>query len=179
MKAVICAAGDGERLRPFTSDRPKCLVKIGDKTILEYMLDNLLSCGIKETVIIAGYNSQKFDEMMGKRYKNCRIKYYVNKDYAKTDNMYSLWMARKEISDGVILMNSDLVFDTGVLKRLVQSNFKDALAVDKNAKFEQGSMRVKSVNGKLVGMIRNLKKNNGRAVGIYKFSAEGAKKYYE
>ncbi|MFH1711538.1 MAG: phosphocholine cytidylyltransferase family protein [Nanoarchaeota archaeon] len=179
MKAIICAAGQGKRLRPLTDDRPKPLIKVGEKTILEYMLDNISECGIKEAVLILGYESQKVIEKIGAEHNGCRIKYYTNPEYSTTDNMFSLWQARKDIDQGIIFFNADIIFHKGILETLVDSSFLNAVAVDDRIALIDDSMKVSVVYGKITAISKKLKNANGWAVGIYKFSPEGAKQYYE
>lgn len=179
MKAIICAAGQGKRLRPYTNEVPKCLVKVSGKRILEYMLDNISSCGIKEAVIVIGYKAEKFRKIMGTRYKGCAIKYYVNKDYDKTDNMYSLWMAKDEIDEGYVFFNADILFNASILKNLIEEPHPDCIVVDGNAKLQATSMKVKVERNKIAEIGRSLKGGNAMAIGIYKYSPEGAKKYFK
>ena len=179
MKAIICTAGEGKRLRPLTKDRPKSLIKVGDKTILEYMLDNISECGIKEVILIVGYNADVVRDKIGEKYKNCKIKYYVNIDYSKTDNMFSLWMARSEIEDGIIFFNADIIFHINILKELLNSPYPNAIAVDDKIEIVDDSMKVKIEEGKVKAISKKVTGANGWAMGIYKFSSEGAKNYYK
>ena len=150
MKAIICAAGQGRRLRPLTDTVPKCLLKIGKKRILEYLLDSLSDCGIKDVVIVIGYKSQEFMKIVGNKHKNCRIKYYINKDYEITDNMYSLWMAKDEIKDGFIFFNADLIFNVDLLKKLIEDNHQNCVVVDNKIKLQESAMKVKILKDRLI-----------------------------
>ena len=179
MKAILCAAGQGSRLRPFTDNIPKPLVKIGEKTILEYVLNNISRCGITEVVVLVGYNSDKVKKTIGFNYKDCNIKYYVNEDYKNTENMDTLWLARKEVNEGFILLNADVLFHAELLKRLLNCPYPNVIVVDDRIKIDEHSMKVRIENEKLVAIGRNLKNSNGRAIGMYKFSIEGGKKYFK
>ena len=178
MKAIICAAGQGRRLRPYTNNISKCLLKIGRKRILEYLLDNISECGIKEAVIVIGYKAEEFMKIVGTKHKNCKIKYCINKDYEKNDNMYSLWMAKDEIEDGFIFFNADVMFNVGILRKLIDNPYPNCIVVDDNSKLEDSAMKVKILDNKLVEISRNLKDGNARAIGIYKYSPAGAKIYF-
>ena len=179
MKALICMAGEGKRLRPLTNKYPKALITVGEKTILEYMLDNISECGIKEVILIIGYKADVVKNKFGTQYKNCKIKYYTNEDYYKTDNMFSLWMARDEIKDGIIFFNADIIFSKGILQEVVDSKYENGIAVDDQIELIDDSMKVKTVDGKVKAISKKAQDGNGWAMGIYKFSAEGAKKYYK
>ena len=178
MKAIICAAGRGRRLGNYTENVPKCLIRIGSKRIIEYALDSLSACGISEVVIVVGYRSNKFKRIIGARHKKCRIKYLINKKYDKTDNMYSLWEARGEINDGFIFLNADILFNMDILKNLISAAYSDAAVIDDKIKLEKSAMKVKVAGDRIVRIGRNLKDGNARAIGIYKYSPEGARKYF-
>jgi len=179
MKALICTAGEGKRLRPLTNDKPKSLIGVGGKTILEHMLDNLSMAGINEVILIVGYNAESVMEKIGSQYKNCKIKYYINKDYNKTDNMFSLWMARQDIEEGIIFLNADVIFNFQILKILLSSPHPNAVAVDEKIQIGEDSMKVKIIDGKVKQISKKVEKGDAWAIGIYKLSPDGAKKYYQ
>ena len=179
MKVIICAAGQGRRLMPYTKRIPKCLVRIGRKRILEYALDNLSACGIRDVVIVIGYKADIFRKIIGKRYKSCRIIYCVNKNYDKTDNMYSLWEARDYINDGFVFLNADILFNIKILQILLASPYPDVAVVDDKIKLEKSAMKLKIKKGIITKIGRNLSDGNARAIGIYKYSPEGAKQYFK
>ena len=76
-QAVICAAGEGSRLRPLTDHCPKPLIKVGNKTILEYQLDNISALGIKEVIIVVGYKAETIIKKIGDQYKGCQYRFYL------------------------------------------------------------------------------------------------------
>lgn len=178
MKALICTAGEGKRLRPLTEDKPKSLIQVGEKTILEYMLDNISNAGIKEVILIVGYEAEKVMEKIGNTYKNCRIRYYVNSDYATTDNMFSLWMARNEIERGIIFFNADIIFHPKILNNLLKGP-ENAIAVDDTIILEEDSMKVRVIDKKVKSISKKVENGSACAIGIYKFSPEGSKDYYK
>ena len=179
MKAIISAAGSGRRLRPLTNDLPKSLIEIKGKPILKYALENLSKCGVKDVIIIVGYHADKVKKTLGNQYKDCKIHYYTNNDYDKTDNMYSLWMARNEIDNVFIFLNADILFDPRLLKNLLNNPSPDALIVENNIELEKDSMKVKVIDNKLKAISRTMKDGNGRALGMYKFSPKAAKIYFD
>lgn len=178
MRAIITAAGQGKRLLPYTKDRPKSLVNLGGKPIIEYTLDNLSACGIKEVVIVIGYCAEKYKEIIGAKYKNCKIIYVKNKNYATTDNMASLWMARDYIDEGYIFINADVLFEKELLAKLITEPHPDVCVVDDTIKLSPTAMKLKVVNGKIAAIGRDLTGGNARAIGMYKYSPEGAKAYF-
>jgi len=182
MKAIICAAGQGKRLRPLTEDKPKCLVKLNGLTIIEHHLNKLVENGIQEVIIVIGYKGNLIQEKIGNQYKGARIKYFSNEIYDRTDNMYSLWTAREEINDDIIFTNADTIVHSFLIKQLLNSEHENCFLADEgDAMFEGDAMRVTLREGKLTDIKKNIPDQDTHclAIGFYKFSAQGAKKYYE
>ena len=75
MIAIICAAGSGKRLRPLTLNRPKPLIKVGTKTILEHMVDNMVDLGINKIKVVVGYKKEKVIKTLGQKERQCDIDY--------------------------------------------------------------------------------------------------------
>lgn len=179
LKAIICLAGQGKRLRPLTDTKPKGLVQVGEKTILEYMLDAISASGITEVIIVVGYKKETVIEKIGSTYKHCNITYIDNPDYLTTDNLYSLWLARNDIDDGMIFFNGDIIFHPDMLKRIIDSPHKASLIVDEEVPLVDDSMKVHLEDGMLREIGKNIESDaHGWAMGIYKFSQESADLYF-
>ena len=131
MHAVILAAGRGERLRPLTDTTPKCLTLVGGKPILEYELDALEAAGIKECTIVVGYRASQIIEHFGPNFKHLTLNYVRNPDYATTNNLYSLWLARDCLQSRTILIEGDLLFCSELIAKLVNAHATDIAVVDK------------------------------------------------
>jgi 2-aminoethylphosphonate-pyruvate transaminase len=129
MKAVILAAGMGKRLRPVTEKLPKALIRINDRTLLEYSLDILNSFDIEEVIIVVGYYSELIQEKIGDNYKSSRITYVKNEKYDKTGSMYSLSRAENLIKEDILLLESDLLYEPRAVKTLLDSKFEDVILV--------------------------------------------------
>ena len=93
MIAVILAAGMSRRLRPLTDTMPKCLLKIGNKSLLQRSVDALISCGINEFVVVTGYRSRMITDFLKDNYPDKIFHFVDNADYDTTNNIYSLWLA--------------------------------------------------------------------------------------
>jgi NDP-sugar pyrophosphorylase family protein len=87
MKAVILAAGIASRLRPLTNDRPKCLLEIGGKCLLQRSFDGLIQNGITEFVVVTGYLHEQIEAFLNNRYQEVSITYIYNEQYASTNNI--------------------------------------------------------------------------------------------
>lgn len=131
MKAVILAAGMASRLRPLTSSTPKCLLKVGERTLLQRSMDALVREGIREFVIVTGYLHEQVEAFVSRTYgEDISVRFIHNKDYETTNNIYSLWLARPE-ADGedILLLDSDLLYDGDIVKRVLADKHENVLTL--------------------------------------------------
>jgi len=130
VKGVILAAGTASRLRPLTDALPKCLLPLGNGTLLGRTLDNLEAVGLSDIVIVTGYLEDKIKDHVRERHPRIRPTFITNSVYASTNNIYSLWLAREEIvRAGMLLLDSDILFDSRILETLLRSGHPDVLAL--------------------------------------------------
>jgi len=122
MKAIIVAAGPSSRLMPTTNDKPKCMLQIGDKTIMQRQLEVVRQCGMDDIVVVRGYKKEMIN------YPG--IRYYENTDYESNNILRSLFYAENEMGDGFIFSYSDIIFEQGILEKLLQSGADISLVVD-------------------------------------------------
>jgi len=137
MKAVILASGEGKRLRPLTNSTPKILVQLGEKTILDHEIENLKSAGIKKILITTGPFEDKVIDHVNGKYPDLKTEFVRNPEYKTTNAIYSLWLAGNKISEDVILMHGDMVFDPALLMRLLESPEKNCVLVNRKLKPEK------------------------------------------
>lgn len=172
MKSIILAAGIGRRLLPLTEDKPKCLLKVGSKSILEYQLQNLAKCKIQEIVIVTGHGLAEVKDA-------CKtdVVFIHNEYYASTNNIYSLWLAKDQAKEGFILLNGDVFFHEKILKNLIASKYSDCLAIDNYKELGEEEMKVKINSGILYEINKTMppSKSDGEYIGLAKFSSEGSK----
>jgi phosphoenolpyruvate phosphomutase len=121
-KALIIAAGLGSRLKKHTENLPKCMLDFGGKTLLQRQLDSYKRNGIKDISLIRGYKKEKIN------YKG--IKYFENKDYKNNNILNSIFYAEKFISGNIIISYSDILFDSSVVERTLNSNHDISVVVD-------------------------------------------------
>ena len=131
MKAVILAAGMASRLRPLTSNTPKCLLKVGERTLLQRSMDALIEAGIREFVIVTGYLHEQIEAFVRQTYgDSISICFIHNKDYETTNNIYSLWLARPEAEgQEVLLLDSDLLYDPKIVERVLTDQHENVLTL--------------------------------------------------
>jgi len=180
MKAIILAAGIGSRLFPHTKDIPKCLLTVGSMSILEHQINALKENSIKDIVIVVGHKSEKIEEFVNsnKKFEDLNIKIIKNKNYKTTNSSYSLWLTKGEIKDGFIYLNSDLIFDSALLKKLMESNYEDCIIINKKINPANDMFKVRMKQDKIFHLNKEMEEEDisGEAVGPARFSQEGASK---
>jgi choline kinase len=173
MQAIILAAGIAKRLRPLTDSTPKCLLKVGGKTILEMTLNNLLKSGINEFVMVTGYRENMIKDFIGSNFPNLKITYLTNPDYENNNNSYSLWMTRNYIKRDCILLDSDILFDYRIISKLLAFSHTDCLAVKTGLDLgdEEIKVIIDSSNKILhIGKLLRPAESYGESIGIERFS---------
>ncbi len=178
MKAIIVAAGPGSRLMPITDERPKCLLEIGGKTILERALEALKENGVEDIVVVRGYKGHLIN------YPD--ITYCHNPEFRKNNILRSLFYADDEMNDDFIFSYSDIVYSREVVARLIGSEADISLIVDVNWQqtykgrdqhpISEAEL-VKVENGKVVKIGKEVVKPeeaHGEFIGLAKFTKSAA-----
>jgi histidinol-phosphate/aromatic aminotransferase/cobyric acid decarboxylase-like protein/choline kinase len=142
MIAVILAAGSGQRMRPLTQSTHKTLLPVGTETVLARIILSLLELEIQEIAVVTGYRANDVRTHLETRFPDLPIHYIHNADYLKTNNLVSLHLALEsiKIDSDLILIESDLVFDISVLRRLVSSPHPNVALVDRYAPGMDGTV---------------------------------------
>jgi len=149
MKALILASGIGKRMKPLTNRIPKCLVKVGEKTILGRIVDSLFENGINRIVITTGYLEDKIREFIEKNYPKQKFQLSFNPQYKTTNYIYSMWQARRFLeNEDVLYLHGDLFYDSALLKKILNFSCSGALInrgfaskKDLNALIEDGLIK--------------------------------------
>ena len=185
MQALILAAGMGNRLGRYTADNTKCMLPINGKTLIERALDSLDSSGIQKCVIVTGYKKENLMGFIGNKYKNISIEYVVNDIYNKTNNIYSLYLARDYLAkDDTILLESDIIFDGNIISQMIESEYTTIAAVAHFESWMDGTVaRIDDDNNIVAFIPKKLfnfdeKDSCYKTVNIYKFSRRFSQKTY-
>ena len=178
MKAVILAAGEGTRLRPYTLDRPKCLVEVDGISLLDRQLAVLASEAIHPIVLIGGYRG----EMLKRPGIECR----TNPRYAETNMVWTLFCAEDDLEGDVLLCYGDIVYSRAILRAILSSKADIAVAIDLDwesywrARNEDPLADAETLKLASDGQIleigqkpKSLKEIQGQYMGLMKFSAKG------
>ncbi|MBQ6191677.1 MAG: phosphocholine cytidylyltransferase family protein [Bacteroidaceae bacterium] len=131
VRAIILAAGTASRLRPLTLHTPKCLLKVGERTLLQRSMDALVKAGIRQFCIVTGYLHEQIEDFVRQTYgESIDVCFIHNKDYESTNNIYSLWLARPQ-ADGqeVLLLDSDLLYDGQIVERVLADKHENVLTL--------------------------------------------------
>jgi len=178
MKGIIIAAGMGIRLSPLTDNKPKCLLTIGGKTILQRQIETLRECGVNDIVIIRGYKKEMIN------YPG--VRYYYNDNYENNNILASLFYAEKEMEGGFIASYSDILYGKEIVKKLLASKADISIIVDtkwRQAYKARTEHPVSEAEKVLVKGNRVVKIGKapigadeayGEFIGLAKFSAKGA-----
>jgi len=127
MKAIIMAAGKGSRISGKIGDIPKSMLEINSKPIIRITVEMLISLGITP-IVCTGYKSNVIKEALG----SLDVRFYHNPFFDVTNNIASLWFARSEIDDDIILLSADLVFQQEILEKLMNQDYPFTMAIDKS-----------------------------------------------
>ena len=176
MKAIIIAAGSGTRLWPLSDDRPKCMLAVNGKPIIEHQLASLRQCGITDITIVKGYKAEKIDPP--------GTKTVINSDYVNNNILESLFYAEAELTGDVVVSYSDIVYRTEVLATLLRSTADISVVVDADWKdvyvgrtqhpFDQAE-KVVVADGvvRRIGKHLEERESDGEFIGMARFSADG------
>lgn len=140
MQAIILAAGMGKRLKSLTKNNTKCMIKVNGVTLIERMLHQLDNKNLDRIVIVVGYESQKLIDYIKTLDIKTPIKFIENNVYDKTNNIYSLFLAKKELCEAdTLLFESDLIFDDAVIDELLNDPRESLALVDKYQSWMDGT----------------------------------------
>lgn len=177
MKAIILAAGIGSRLRPITDNMPKCMVAVNGQRIIHKQISNLVDNGIPEQdiLVISGYKSDILQSFLSETFPNVTI--LENKKFDKTNNMFSLYLAKTFVeNEEFLLMNSDVFFDSAIITGLLSSPQPNQIACDCNGYMEESMKITIDSNGKIMHISKTISPTEYHAVSIdvYKIGKDAA-----
>ena len=141
MQAIILAAGMGKRLGEYTKNNTKCMVPVNGVPLIDRVLNQLSSLKLSRVVIVVGYEGQKLIDHIGNEYNGLKIEYIFNSIYGKTNNIYSLALAKDKMQeDDTLLLESDLIFDDRLFSLVVDNPCPNLALVAKYEAWMDGTM---------------------------------------
>ena len=181
MKALILAAGTASRLRPLTEHTPKCLLKIGDRSLLQRSIDALRSNGIERFCIVTGYLHEMIEQFVTEHYPTLDVVFIHNPIFASTNNIYSLWLARS-VAEGedVLLLDSDLLYDPAIVGRVLSAPSPNILTLIRHELGEEEMKVVVDARGDILEVNKTCNPADaiGESLGIEKMGREYTKALY-
>jgi choline kinase len=178
-QVIMPAAGSSRRMSHMTEDRPKALLELEGKTIIEHSLEILDSRGFRRVTFVVGYMRELFMQTLGSRFNNISIEYVVSQDYATTEHGWSLYLTKnswKRARNPVVFMDADNIYDPQMLDKVMAAPMENVVLVD--SLFKTGAREEELVlgrDGKITGLKRGLAQDHGDYVGgfvgINKFSS--------
>lgn len=185
MQAIILAAGMGKRLKELTSEATKCMVKVNGVAMIDRMMGHLDKLGLSRIVVVVGYEGQKLMDYIDALGVSTPIVYVDNNVYNKTNNIYSLYLAKDYlVQEDTILLESDLVFEEAVLHRLINHPYPSLVLVDKFESWMDGTVVTLDEQDNIQSFVAKREFDFNRideyykTVNIYKFSKEFSELYY-
>ena len=170
-----------KRLRPLTDERPKCLLTVGERTLLQRTVDAQIAAGITEWVVVTGYRANMIRDFLTQHYPQLTIHFIDNPDYAHNNNIFSLWLTRP-YTDGkdFLLMDSDILFDPQILPEVLKQP-GSVLALNRHELGEEEIKVILDTDGRVVEISKvcSIEQAIGESVGIEKMTADYSKALFK
>ena len=164
-----------KRLRPLTDARPKCLLTVGSRTLLQRTFDAMIAAGISEFVVVTGYRGEMIRDFLLNTYPSSFTFHFLhNADYEHNNNIYSLWMTRELVRGReFLLLDSDILFDPAIIQRMLQEP-GTALALNRHELGEEEIKVIVDSNNQVVEISKVCSPSEaiGESVGIEKMEAD-------
>ena len=178
IQAIILTAGKGSRFHNLTYTIPKCLFPISGKPIFEWQIDALLTVGIKEIIVVTGFQTNLVEELLQQRYPDHKqIRILFNPFFEVADNLASCWVARSVMDGNFLLLNGDTIFDTSLLKQVLESKPAPiTLSIDYKKVYDADDMKVQLDNK---GLVKHVNKTlpedqiDAESIGLIYFRSNG------
>lgn len=176
--AVILAAGQSVRLRPLTDDKPKCLLQMGTKTILDWQLQALQDIGTTDITLVVGYRRDMIESHVGTNYPDLDVRYVVNENYTTTNTLFSLALALQCFDGDFYYLNADVVFEESILRRLQPHHGGGYLAIDRKQCREE-EVKVVVTGSRILEIGKHLDPGAcyGEFIGVAKFTGDFANRF--
>ena len=175
----------GRRLGELTNDNTKCMLQVNGVRLIHRILDSIYETGIRKVVLVVGYKAENVKSLIGDEYRGMEIVYVENSVYDKTNNIYSLFLAREYLTaDDTILLESDLIFESRILTKIINDPYPTLALVDKYESWMDGTVVTLDEDNNIVEFLTKDKfkysdiNSYYKTVNIYKFSKEFSATHY-
>jgi choline kinase len=183
MKAVILAAGQGSRLLPLTETRPKCLVELSGRSLLQWQLEALAVAGVREAVVVTGFGAEQVDSMLESGTPDgITVRTFYNPFYAQADNLATCWLVREELTGGTLILNGDTLLEPKIAEVLLAAPPAPiTVTVDRKERYDSDDMKVQVDGSRLLAIGKTLPDEivGAESIGFLRFDARGAALFRE
>ncbi len=175
MRAILLAAGQATRLRPLTDHCPKCLLKVGDESILERAVRILGENGIRQFTVVDGFCGDMIRETLLASFSSFEFQFIRNEDFSTTNNAWSLMLANLPAGEPIFLLDSDILFEPKVISKLLASGAPNRLGLRTTGSVGEEEMKVSlGPDGRVCNLTKEmpLSEAAGESVGLEVFSGD-------
>lgn len=178
-KAIILSAGQGRRLSPLTDNRPKCLIELSGRTVLDWQLHHLAVAGVKEVVVVTGFGADQVeDEIARVAPAGVTVRTIFNPFYGLTDNLATCWLVRDEMRGAFLLLNGDTLFEPAIARTLLAApEAPITVTIDRKPAYDADDMKVFTDGPRLLAIGKTITHYDAESIGFLRFSAEGGAKF--
>lgn len=185
MQAIILAAGMGRRLGELTKNNTKCMVEVNGVRLIDRLLNQLTQFSLNRIILVIGYAGENLKNYLGNKRNDISLEYIENPIYNQTNNIYSLALAKDElIKDDTLLIESDLIYDTTIFKRIIEDERPNLAAVAKYESWMDGTVVLLDNDENISSFIPKSAFNFNdtdqyyKTANVYKFSKDFSKEKY-
>ena len=179
MKAIILSAGQGSRLGHLTSDRPKCLIDFGGRTLLDRQLDTLEANAVHEAVVVTGFHDELVEAAIARRSGGPTVTTVYNPFYKVADNTGSLFMARGHLAGECLVWNGDTLVSNALMAKVVDNSQTGiCVTIDRKDRYDEDDMKVVEAEGRLKEIGKRISEGvNAESIGLLAFRSGGAEQF--
>lgn len=180
MRAIILAAGQGSRLLPLTTDRPKCLIDFNGRSLLDWQLDMLARNGVDEVLVVTGFRDDQVVEALARRTGGPRVETLYNPFYKVADNLGTMWLARDWLDGDCVTLNGDTLVSDALVARVLGADIDGiAVTVDTKTAYDADDMKVvRGPDGRLLAIGKRLDDGvNAESIGVIAYRGDGAARF--
>lgn len=183
MKALILGAGQGSRLLPLTADRPKCLLPVCGRSMIEWQVREFAAAGVDEIVVVVGFRAGAVEQELTRLARSgSTIHTVYNPFFRVADNLSSCWLAREFMDGDFVLANGDVVFESSIVERLLaDASAPITVTSDRRDTYDADDMKLRLSGERVleIGKKIPLPKVDAEAIGMHCFRDDGPRLFIE
>ncbi|MBN2231254.1 MAG: phosphocholine cytidylyltransferase family protein [Deltaproteobacteria bacterium] len=173
----MLSAGQGKRLLPLTAKRPKCMIPIAGRPLIDWQIEALLGCGVEEIRVVTGYAADLVEDYLAVAWSGEPVQTVFNPFYLVSDNLATCWVVRGEMDGDFILLNGDTIFRAPLLETLLAGEPRDVtVTTDRKAVYDDDDMKVAVEGDRLLRIGKDLAADvvGAESIGLLLFRGHGA-----